>query len=814
MQTMIERFQQAITDAGLQSPQTLIADGKIHRFSTNGKVSDRAGWYLLHLNGFAAGAFGDWRTGFSQSWCSKDVTLLSQAERELHRTRTAEIKAQRETERKLREAEGRERALSIWQESEPAGEEHPYLIKKEISVHGVRESRGKLVIPVLDASGLQSLQFIDPNGNKRFLTGGSVSGCYFAIGLHTRTILVAEGFATAASLHEATGRMVVVAFSVENLQAVCNAIRSQFPTTEIIVCADDDFTRTPNIGLTKASNAAKLISAKLAIPIFSKSREESDTDFNDMRRIEGDEAIRNAVELACPVSHCSTEAEWPEPEPINAELRVVPKFDPDILLPSPLREFVMDAADRMPCPPEFVAVSLLVSIGSVIGASCAIKPKQHDDWQVVPNLWGNLVGEPASKKSPAMDAALKPLDALAEKARQKYLNQKTMYDQAIRAHESRRKEFEKKLRDESGKLKKGEFDKELDEMARLASALPTEPKLRRYKTNDATIEKLIEILQDNPKGILNLRDELAGILDTFEKAGREGDRSFFLEGWNGQRDFNTDRIIRGSVHATNVCLSILGGIQPERLLAHLGRSVKSLSNDGLVQRFQLMVFPDPAQWEYRDREPDRAAQERVVRLFEQLADFDPLKMGAIPLQGSEKFPSFRFSPEAQFEYARWSRKLNTEIIPREDDRLIQQHLGKYEKLVPSLSLIFHLVECFERGANEFVSIESVCRAIAWSEFLEPHIRRVYGLLLDDGLRSARALSKRIESGRLEDGFTAREIKRANLRELTSDKEVNLALEWLEADGWILGEVQRGTGPGGGRRTIRYRINPKIRHKNM
>lgn len=108
----------------------------------------------------------------------------------------------------------------------------------------------------------------------------------------------------------------------------------------------------------------------------------------------------------------ATAHDWPDPQPIQAPLRPVMAFDPDTLLPEVLQAWVKDSADRMPCPLDFVAAAAVVALGSVIGARCAIKPKSKDDWLVVPNLWGGVVGSPSAKKSPAITAALKPLDRL------------------------------------------------------------------------------------------------------------------------------------------------------------------------------------------------------------------------------------------------------------------------------------------------------------------------------------------------------------------------------------------------------------------
>ena len=229
---------------------------------------------------------------------------------------------------------------------------------------------------------------------------------------------IAEGYATGASIHEATGAAVAVAFHAGNLVPVARALRTKFPDLRLIVCADDDVNTPGNPGLAKANEAAQAVGALLAIPDFGGHRPDGATDFNDLHRQTGREAVRAAIARAMPVESVVDETHnaWPEPKPIIGELKPVPAFDADTLLPKALRAWIMDEAERMPCPPDFIAAAALVALGSIIGARCAIKPKARDSWLIVPNLWGGIVGDPSAKKSPAWGAALKPLDRLIAKA--------------------------------------------------------------------------------------------------------------------------------------------------------------------------------------------------------------------------------------------------------------------------------------------------------------------------------------------------------------------------------------------------------------
>lgn len=482
---------------------------------------------------------------------------------------------------------------------------------------------------------------------------------------------------------------------------------------------------------------------------------------------------------------------WPERKLIVAELKPVPAFDADVLLPDGLRPWIMDEAERMPCPPDFIAAAAVVALGSILGARCAIKPKARDPWLIVPNLWGGIVGDPAQKKSPAWAAGLKPMDRLIAKAREDHARAERDFD-AVKVEFTAQKEaIEARIKEAAKKPSKGGLSALVRELQSLGDQAPKQPTLRRHKTNDSTVEKLGELLRDNPGGVLVIRDELVGLIATWEREGREGERAFFLEAWSGDQNFDVDRIGRGHVSIANVCVSIFGGIQPDKLTTYLEQALHSLSNDGMLQRFQVLVYPNQRRWEYRDRVPNKAARDTAFAIFEKLSEFDPVMWGAAPAGDLFKFPHFSFSNEAQPVFIEWSEDLHRERIPKEDDPIIRQHLSKFGKLFPALTLLFHLVDCAARNVSGPVTKKAALRAAAWCEYLEAHARRCYGLLQDDGLRAAQALAKKLEQGALADGFTARDVGRNQWRNLTTDDAVQAALDWLEDEGWIRGEPTGG-----------------------
>lgn len=294
---MIDEFRHAIRAAGLEPPDTIEADGKLHRFPSNGKHGDDAGWYILHGDGIPAGSFGDWRLGISQSWRADIGRALNPAGESAHRAKVEAMRHKREAEETRRHTEAANKAAAIWKVAQLAAEGHPYLIRKGIKAHGARLHNGALVIPIRDGSELHSLQFIQADGEKRFLTGGRVAGCYFAIGnpKDSAALYIAEGFATGATIYEATGYPVAVAFNAGNLEAVAQSLRAKFSDVTLIICADDDVTTEGNPGLTKGTVAALAVGGKLAVPVFGADRPKFATDFNDMARHCGAESVARAI---------------------------------------------------------------------------------------------------------------------------------------------------------------------------------------------------------------------------------------------------------------------------------------------------------------------------------------------------------------------------------------------------------------------------------------------------------------------------------------------------------------------------------------
>jgi putative DNA primase/helicase len=799
------QFQQAMTRAGLTPPDTLHDDGKLHRFSTDGKPSHKNGWYFLHNDATPWGQAGSWDVNGGEPvchWSEKSDTTLTQAERDTQQAQQRTMKAQRDANKV---AEQKSAATDAAQRlaAAPPCTQHSYLKAKGVQGHGVKvDGDGFLIVPMIDTAGqLRSLQTIAPDGDKRFLFGGQIKGCYHAIGKPADRLIVCEGYATGASIHESTGHAVAVAFNAGNLEPVALALRTKYPALKIIIAADDDHQTEGNPGLTKARAAAQAVAGWLAMPSFPAGRPDKATDFNDLHQLAGVDAVRNGIEAA--TLAVAGASDWPEPTPLPNALPPVDSFDAE-LLPVALRAWVMDIAHRMQCPPDFPAVAVLVALSSLIGARAVIQPKAFDDWQVVPNLWGAVVGRPGVKKSPALGEALRPLNRL--QANEIELHQATheawVIDCKVAAMQS----------DENERKAKGLSIKDPAGARALLQPVdtPAEPMARRYIVNDATVEKLGELMQQNPWGTLSYRDELYGLLTGLDKQGQEGARAFMLQSYDGNQGYTFDRIGRGTVHIPRVCLAMIGGIQPGRIQEYVRGAVAGGSaDDGLLQRFGLAVWPDHVgEFIHVDQWPDTPAKQTAWAVFERLAALEP---------ANETEPViWRFDAAAQALFVEWLVPFETEIRGDDLHPAMVSHLSKYRKLIPALALVFALIDTPDSGG--VIHEGELLRALAMGDYLRSHANRLYAAAVTPETTDAATLLSRIKAGKLVDrdgvildSFTPRQVALKHWAGLGTPDAVRKAADVLADYDWLRREVvQSGDALGRGRPSDRYLINPRVR----
>lgn len=295
-----ETFKQAIQSAGIETDAAILADGTLHRFHVAGDRSgSKNGWYVLHADDPAAGQFGCFKRGISETWSAKAYTTLTPEEKARYTAKMEAARRQRDEETAKLQAECRTWCAERWKHGKEATNAHPYLKRKGVHAYGLRLLRDSLMVPLYDTTrAIHGMQFIGADGDKKFKVGTAKQGHYFPIGKpKEKTLLVCEGYATGASLYEATGCGVAVAFDAGNLKPVAEALRQKYPDYRLIICADNDQWGDINTGVIKATEAALAVAGLLTIADIQDATDKP-TDFNDLHQLEGIEAVRRQVDQA------------------------------------------------------------------------------------------------------------------------------------------------------------------------------------------------------------------------------------------------------------------------------------------------------------------------------------------------------------------------------------------------------------------------------------------------------------------------------------------------------------------------------------
>jgi putative DNA primase/helicase len=278
METLLRAFRSYY----IEIPKQNIDSGRIHRWGRNNRY-----WGRRFDGGYV---FGDFVIDLSTYVFDKNEREYSKAELRMLRANMEKARKEAELEQAKMHEEASRRANTIWNNANPLIS-HGYLAKKHVSSHGLREHEGRIAIPLQDENGkIWTLQFIDAEGNKRFLSDGKKKGCYFVIGdiEKSEQVFICEGYATGATVHECSNTPVVIAFCTAGLKPVAQIVRKKYSNAKIVICADNDqyHDNGLNPGVEKAIEAAKEINAFVVKPEF-KDVSTKPTDFNDLFILEG-----------------------------------------------------------------------------------------------------------------------------------------------------------------------------------------------------------------------------------------------------------------------------------------------------------------------------------------------------------------------------------------------------------------------------------------------------------------------------------------------------------------------------------------------
>jgi len=532
-------------------------------FSLNGKPSDTAGRCLLFSDG-EGGVYWDWRSGDYGVWQAREHRTPE--ERATFDKKIQEARAEAAKEEEKRRSACRERSVAILSVSFDAGQ-HPYLAKKGVKAHGIKQHDGILVISAMDLEGkVHGLQKIGSDGEKSFEPGTAVKSHFFPIGnlLNSGKILIAEGFATSATAHEATGFPTVCAFNASNLLPVALGIQEKYPHAEIIICSDDDWQTPNNPGLAAATAAAKAVDGLLAVPVFPDNRGPKDSDFNDLARLDGLEAVKaciNAATMSTPSEvHIEeipkeSEAEYTDPlQDYAASIFPYQLAFPWQIFPGIIAESLLACAESCATSPTALAGVAFAILSSAIGRTILISPKTS--WNEPLHCWFADIRPSGEGKTPAMQLLARVLHEAQSKSDADFENEKDTWEQ-------------------TPKKERG-----------------PEPRWNRsYFVSGLTLEGVRAALWQGHGGLVCLLSELSSFItgQGQYKSGKGDDR----EAWLSLHDGSPARIVRAgsSVTIQGARVSICGGIQPEVFKTVFGDKGGLFLTDGTIFRFLLTYEP-------------------------------------------------------------------------------------------------------------------------------------------------------------------------------------------------------------------------------
>ena len=396
----------ACREVGITPPDSLPTPGKWHYLDIDGDPHGKDdGRVMLFLDG-EGGIVCNWKFDVTQTFFASSNSTLTPEQRAVRHQAAEAARIAADEERKREQSKAAEKAQAIWKRTETGA--HAYLTRKGINPSGAKVYKDALVIPMRSDREIQSLQFINADGIKRFLKYGRKQGCYFSIGNPTgaAALAICEGFATGASIHEATGLPVAVAFDAGNLEPVAKAMRTKFPDLPITLCADDDWKKADNPGLTKATAAARSIGGLLALPVFDGDRPDKATDFNDSAARCGLEAVKRAIANASTPDGAEDQANegnapagdpdgWREPHPIAT--KVEPEPYPIDALPPSIRAAVEEVAGFVKAPVAMVASSALAALS--LAAQAHIDAKRAERLQGPVGLFLLTIADSGERKS-------------------------------------------------------------------------------------------------------------------------------------------------------------------------------------------------------------------------------------------------------------------------------------------------------------------------------------------------------------------------------------------------------------------------------
>ena len=289
----------AMIDKGITPPPIeLVYDGTIQRFKKEGDDKSNS-WYVGYRNGgFETGAFGCWKLGVNETFCSKEVSDFTPAEKKDYAIKQSEMRKLQEVNTTAKNQEAETSVNDRWSSGNLV-DSHQYLSDKGVISYDLRVDRGSLLVPLFNIEGeMLNIQSINPNGDKYFAKGAKKKGCFYLLGEVTDTIIFCEGYSTGASIFEATKIAVAICFDAGNLMSVALELSTKHPNAKILICGDDDRHNEVNTGRIKACETATHVGGSVIFPVFEDNVKGNPTDFNDLHKLRGLSEVKKQIYIA------------------------------------------------------------------------------------------------------------------------------------------------------------------------------------------------------------------------------------------------------------------------------------------------------------------------------------------------------------------------------------------------------------------------------------------------------------------------------------------------------------------------------------
>lgn len=432
--------------------------------------------------------------------------------------------------------------------------------------------------------------------------------------------------------------------------------------------------------------------------------------------------------------------DWSPIIPLGDTLEPIIPMSSDAI-PDIIFSYAQDISQRLKCPIEYPVVTALCVAATIIGARIRVRPSANSDWECVPNLWGLLIGDPASCKTPAMKMALEPLRVLQDNTQDPFAAEKHY---ALRKYISHKQSIiDRKIYNEINHCNSNDIINEngqwkllLKDIRKLLKAQSGMLNTNRVMVHDITIEKMVDILRENPAGILVARDEMAGLIAHLNSLQGQNERAMYLQAHNGDEPFIQDRIGRGTVKISTLTVSMIGTIQPSRYLPLVKQAMMDVANDGFIERFQLTVYPDKC---YGIPEVTKQKNSKL---------HDNYVKGMLRIHSREQFDAhnptiFKLNSKAQKIFNEWDTE-NYEALNNDNTlETMKIFLVKMRRTVLSLSGIYRVIELCNSnvfsGDTDEVTEDNINMAINAAKVFISHMHRCCRRGLESGRTTARII---------------------------------------------------------------------------